>query len=450
MTDLTATYPEGGSAPLFVHLSDIHFDAISTTIKGPNQLVREALLDDLEAARREVGRPQAVLVTGDIAFSGKKREYEQAREFLRLVTDRLGIEPEQVQTVPGNHDVDRNQVVGSIKASRDMLRALSPLEADKALRDYLEEDRTDPLFAPLGEYREFALAYGCAVSGRAPFWEVDWPLGISHVLRVRGLTTVMVSDGGDHKANLIVGSDQTTLATAARNDVVMVLGHHPPDWWHDQDDAETYMTGYASVHLYGHKHRHRLSTVDASVRLVAGAVHPEREMDWEPRYNWLRLNLQGEGTESPQLRVEVWPRVLSIGENRFRSGGEGGRWHPDERTVPLRRLARAPAAPTEPDPAPEPQRPTQHAAAVLVAARREPVTDASGKPTPLRRAVYRFGRLGYKTQTAILSELGLIEDEDRDLPAEEKLRAAFSRARQNGRVDELVARIDAAGEPGGD
>lgn len=439
----------GSASPLFVHLSDIHFDAAGNTMKGPNRLVREILLDDLATARREIGQaPDAVLVTGDIAFSGKKAQYDQARQFLADVTDRLGIEPEQVQTIPGNHDIDRDQVVGSVKASRDTLRALSPLDADKALPDFLERDPTDPLFAPLGAYNEFALAYSCSVSGGAPYWEVPWRLGSGHALRVRGLTTVMLSDGDDAKANLLVGSDQTTLATSARDDVVLVMGHHPPEWWMDQDEAETLMQRYASVHLYGHKHRHKLSVLDASVRLSAGAVHPERELDWEPRYNWLQLELLGEGTEAPELAVRVWPRVVLKGDNEFRSGSEDGGWQPDERKVPLRRLVRPAGEASAPvEAVPDPPGGLQHAASVLAAARREPMSDASGAPTSLRRAVYRFGLLGYKTQTAILSGLGLIEDQDKDLPAEERLRAAFGRARRDGLVDELIARIEAAGGP---
>jgi len=437
----------GGASPLFVHLSDIHFDAAGNTMKGPNRLVRESLLDDLQEAQRGIGRtPDAVLVTGDIAFSGKKEQYDQARRFLADVTDRLGMEPEQVQTIPGNHDVDRSLVVGSIKASRDRLRSLSPLEADKALPEFLERDPTDPLFAPLGAYNEFALAYACSVSGRSPYWEVPWGLGTGHVLRMRGLTTVMVSDGDDAKANLLVGTDQTTLATPARNDVVLVMGHHPPDWWMDQDEAENLMERHASVHLYGHKHRHKLSVLDASVRLSAGAVHPEREVDWEPRYNWLQLELLGEGTAAPELAVRVWPRVIPIGDNIFRHGSEDGGWQPDERRVPLRRLALpAGAAPVAAEVVPDPAGGLQHAASVLAAARRDPMSDASGAPTSLRRAVYRFGMLGYKTQTEILSGLGLIEDQDKDLPAEERLRAAFGRARSEGLVDDLIARIDAAG-----
>ncbi len=439
------TAPGGG--PLFVHLSDIHFDAATNTVKGPNRLVREALLDDLALGAQQIGRkPDAVLVSGDIAFSGRKEQYEQAREFLASVTGTLGIEPEKVLAIPGNHDVDRRQVVGSVKASRDALRAKSPLEADKALPEYLEQDPTDPLFAPLAAYNQFALAYGCSVSGRAPYWEFPWPLDAGHVLRLRGLTTVLVSDGDDRKANLLVGSDQTTLVTPARNDVIMVMGHHPPDWWMDEDECETYMKGYASVHLYGHKHRHRLSVLDDSVRLSAGAVHPERETDWEPRYNWLQLEFVGVGTTTPELAVKVWPRVVSMNDNAFRSGSHDGGWQPDVRKVPLPRLA-GPARPVgvPAEPSPEPAGGLQHAASVLAAARREPVSDASGTPTPLRRAVYRFGLLGYRSQTRVLSGLGLIADEDKDLPVEERFRAAFSRAQERGLVDNLVSAIDAAG-----
>jgi metallophosphoesterase superfamily enzyme len=433
-----------------VHLSDIHFDATDATLRGPNETARELLLDDLSAGMSALGRPDAVLVTGDIAFSGLEHQYIQAREFLRRVTDTLGLKPEQVQIVPGNHDVDRTLVSGSIGASHRDLRTLEPVDADNLLPEYYA-DPADPLFAPLAAYRHFAINYGCSVSASSPYWEVDWPIGDTLTLRMRGLTTVMVSNGEDRRANLIVGSLQASLATERRDDIIMVLGHHPPDWWSDADDVETLMRGFASVHLYGHKHRHHFSVIDDSVRVVAGAVHPERKIAWQPRYNWLRLGVIQEGTREAALTVDVWPRALA-GDNQFRSDSGGGNWVPDRRSValPRLRLAAGLAADTASlieQAAAEATPPalsvdTEVVDAVRVLASRPPVTDDAGNPTALRRAIYAFGGFDSAVQTRILSELGLIDDADSNLTPDELTVRAFARARERQSLDDLVARIE--------
>lgn len=448
----------------FVHLSDIHFDTKNTTLKGPNMASRVHLIEDLKDGAAALGTPDAVLVTGDVAFSGQDEQYAQAREFLQKVTETVGIAHEKVQVVPGNHDVDRAAVGTMLQMAHTSLRGEQPPAQDHKLNSLLGE-QGDPLFAPLSAYNRFAAGYACVVTGSAPYWELPIPLGDSMTLLLRGLTTVLVSDVDDVRANMIMGTTQTTLTHDA-DTVVAVLGHHPPDWWQDMDEAEAGLRRYASVHLYGHKHVHHMSVIDDSVRVVAGAVHPERQSDWQPRYNWLRLSMLGEGTSEASLQVEVWPRFFNRNANEFRSDSRDGGWSPDIRVVPLHRHSKAhraavqvtveqPAATTDgrpsgapPVPAGDESREEPLVSAVVPPplALRPPLTDAAGQPTELRRAVYMFMDLGFSEQRRILSELDLLTEEDRDLGPHETSLRAFARARELDRVAPLLAKVQAAAD----
>jgi 3',5'-cyclic AMP phosphodiesterase CpdA len=62
-----------------LHLSDIHFKRKekedNTAIR---QTVQQRLIDAVKSHSEKNGGPDVVAVTGDIAFSGKKKEYEEA------------------------------------------------------------------------------------------------------------------------------------------------------------------------------------------------------------------------------------------------------------------------------------------------------------------------------------------------------------------------------------
>lgn len=67
------------------------------------------LLDDLEHLKKEHGVDvDLVVVTGDVAEWGKRKEYVAAEGFLIALHEGLGLERHRVLMVPGNHDVNWN------------------------------------------------------------------------------------------------------------------------------------------------------------------------------------------------------------------------------------------------------------------------------------------------------------------------------------------------------
>src|SRR5262245_10776455 len=95
----------------WVHLSDIHVGHGDKSHGWDQELVLDRLVEDLPKAR-ELGAPQpdALLVTGDVAFSGAGRsadEYERAEKRLLQIGGAVGLGADRIFTVPGNHDVNR-------------------------------------------------------------------------------------------------------------------------------------------------------------------------------------------------------------------------------------------------------------------------------------------------------------------------------------------------------
>ncbi|MCP4217043.1 MAG: hypothetical protein GY765_20515, partial [bacterium] len=86
-----------------LHLSDIHFKTSATATVTD---VHGKLARALETYIKTHQPPDYVVVSGDIAFSGKEAEYTEARRFFETLKNIL---PAGVQflPVPGNHDLDR-------------------------------------------------------------------------------------------------------------------------------------------------------------------------------------------------------------------------------------------------------------------------------------------------------------------------------------------------------
>src|SRR4051794_40069279 len=113
---------------VLVHLSDIHFK--HATAGGAWDLdrdLRDELEIDLRALMDRLGGAQAILVTGDIAFSGSTEEYEQASTWLETIVNIVGCRERDVWMVPGNHDVIRDTVKSShsIQEFHQLLRTCS-------------------------------------------------------------------------------------------------------------------------------------------------------------------------------------------------------------------------------------------------------------------------------------------------------------------------------------
>ena len=81
----------------FIHLSDIHFVKSSNDPSDIDKDLREAIITDLKINGREnLENVAGILVTGDIAFSGNRKEYEIAKEYLNRDFDVFNISKRDV------------------------------------------------------------------------------------------------------------------------------------------------------------------------------------------------------------------------------------------------------------------------------------------------------------------------------------------------------------------
>ncbi len=105
-----------GKKIVLIHLSDIHFGkkldgtemhrfrASKSPLSDQRTLAEHIVSECGEEKKDDIGI--FIIISGDIAFQAIQEEYEQARLFIKSLITELGIEPEQIVIVPGNHDVN--------------------------------------------------------------------------------------------------------------------------------------------------------------------------------------------------------------------------------------------------------------------------------------------------------------------------------------------------------
>ena len=429
-----------GDKVRFVHLSDIHFNKNAATFGfDPDRELRRSVLRDIAERTREFGPANAVLVSGDIAYAGKREEFEDAARWLDEVCDAAGCGREAVLMCPGNHDVDRavierNQLIQD--GHEAIRRGPAFYDRDVALTRRLIQPEARALFySALAEYNSFAARYQSSffADEHTFVWEHDFALNDDSTLRVRGLNTALLSGLADVEGSLFLGTRAWTLP---RHDGIeyLVMAHHPPKWLADQEESERAFEASARIQLFGHEHNQRVLPGRDWIKLYAGSINPHRaEPNWCPGYNILEIFVE-EGTPR-RLKVEVNAREWQGNPPQFRNVEDVG-----HRPVFAVGIELSPLPHSYHRQGSEQVNDDTGSAKAEAIAAMEP-----RKMDPQRRfktIVYRFFRLSLSKKEEIVGHMRLSEEADSRLTDVERFKLALTRARERGQVDELADMVE--------
>lgn len=424
------------SQPLvFLHLSDIHFSHRSSTSYDPDLDLRRELVADAVRMKEKVKVCSGILVSGDIAFSGKSDEYSKARDWLREICRTLDCPEEAVWVIPGNHDVDREAFRKSsfIQDKHQKLRTGDAAKGDlehEMRRLHEDSEAFEALHRAFAAYIKFARDFACNPKPGLLYWEDDLPLNDGSTLRIRGCNSAIASRGDppdDENANRLLVGRQQTLPPNEDGVTYLLMCHHPLDWLHDRDAIKDNLKARTRVALFGHKHVQRVERVEDTLMVMAGAVHPDRsEGGWQPRYNYLRLSVTDNAGDR-QLVVELWPRSWDDVSKVFKAEFDVN--ESDHRMYSL------------PLPAWKPP-PTATSSATGSPGSSTEVTREGKIVNPKRRLVYRFHSLPYVRKLEVVTKLKLVAETDEDLKEEERYALYFRRAEENGILDQLWTAVE--------
>src|SRR4051812_7534084 len=137
----------------WLHLSDLH---LRENDRSETNTFLTDLLRDIEQRAVQGLKPDLVFVTGDLAFSGQRAQYDAVRAFLKRLAEVTCLPEGRLFVVPGNHDLDRARVSRSAFA---LVRDLHQQQSEEAIAALFEDTRdtsgTQSFFAPFAEYASF-------------------------------------------------------------------------------------------------------------------------------------------------------------------------------------------------------------------------------------------------------------------------------------------------------
>lgn len=332
----------------FIQLSDIHFGQEKGSEVIVHNDVKECLIEDAAdlVKTHAGGSATGLIITGDIAYAGKREEYQCAGKWLDRLTEAIGCEKTAVQVVPGNHDIDHALISSGCNLMLDKIIADGETKLDAFLESELDRE---VLFDRFEAYRSFAEGYDCPLDrdgGLASDHNAE--LAPGRTLRFIGLNSALICSTNDLKGRLLLGARQHVLPRSTGVELV-VLCHHPLHWLQDSEATRRYVRSRARVLVTGHEHTPALDVENIKkgsdlMMLAAGAaVPPKADAVYNYTYNLLIFDWDGDtdGLSVTILR-RAWSRedtnfiadevrpgefetTVVLGCPNFRRGDEGGR-----------------------------------------------------------------------------------------------------------------------------
>lgn len=305
----------------WLHLSDFH------TGKDPfgQKMMFKHILEHIAEKIASGFAPDLIFLTGDIANKGNPTEYKTFTEtffrpLLATLSTSLGEEcARRIFLIPGNHDVTREKM---------NIKLYDLFSNNPNLLDVAREGarlRKQFLYPRFQAYMNAAIHKSVTTnmkwldSVESSYISVLDILKDNHKIGILGLNTAWLSCGQEDRHEMtpgkyIVECGLTQLAEAGC-DTYLVLGHHPIDWFRDEDigPIRALLGQYQAIYLHGHLHktsgRQDEGAGHTFLTVQSGAAFQARDDEkWINQLLWCELNYR-------QRRVLVDPMQWSP-ENR--------------------------------------------------------------------------------------------------------------------------------------
>jgi len=260
----------------WLHLSDWH----QKGQEFDRKIVRDALIKDIETRSKidpALTNIDFVVFSGDVTYSGKQDEFQTAiTEFFNPVLNTVGLGPDRLIIVPGNHDLEWSVL--------DLLptNLLEKFDSSAKVTEWLTDSRKRrALLEPMAKYSQFVREYLGENSISDPAFGYVRQFNInSQKIAIIGLNSAWLCGqykekrGTEFSVNdyehLILGESQVydllQSNTFKTSDIRIAVMHHPFDWLKEFDRQIVRDQLRKNCHFILHGHEHQ-----PEVRAESGA-----------------------------------------------------------------------------------------------------------------------------------------------------------------------------------
>lgn len=296
----------------WLHLSDWHQGSKEGGID--RERVLNELIEDIAKRKDNISskleRIDFIVFSGDLAYSAKSSQYEEARFFLDKVLEATELSRDHLFIVPGNHDLD--QKIKDKYLPKELKKSPEDAQTYQNIIKWLkDENDREYLLKPFTEYRKFVTEYSGQESSDYGSIKIININGLK--VGLLGLNSALMSaryydQQGDvkDKEQLIVGECQIfdNLTKKINDDrindcdVRIAVLHHPLDWLtrttDEQQHIESLLVQNFNFVLCGHEHRSKCQIKDGTENsdkfayISIGAGFENRE--YSNNYSFVHLN----------------------------------------------------------------------------------------------------------------------------------------------------------------
>jgi predicted MPP superfamily phosphohydrolase len=297
-----------GPVVRILHLSDFHFR--TSTTWDANTVLGRLSVDIMRLARNGLA-PDIIVLTGDIAYSGKRAEYDLARTWITTeLLPAASIDVDRLVIVPGNHDVDRSRVDF---VAQQVARGIRDERNQQRVTEVLDGEGSGLLLRRLDEFMAFVNDLGAAGAPLVrPWYQAIFEIE-GMTLHCAALASSWLSADDSDYGGLLLGLRQCNevMSGADHADVVLVALHHPWDYvaeW-DRRSSLVEIERSAGMVLRGHLHEprydYRESTRHAGlIELAAGACY---ETSQHPNsFHLIELRPRAPKERRARIHVRYW------------------------------------------------------------------------------------------------------------------------------------------------
>lgn len=239
---------------LVLHLSDIHIKTSTDPILQRGKDIAASTFSSLPSASHVF-----IVVSGDIAYSGVKDEYNLAADFFTIIRDEIRNETEcpiDFLLVPGNHDCDFEKNSGARNLLVTSLEGQEIPEVDDSIINTCTSIQND-----FFDFRTGIENQPCTTDDRlwrASRFEVEGKILAFDCLNVSWVSKIKEDPG-----RLYFPVSRYSNKAIENADVRFIVIHHPLNWFNQSiyRQFRTFVRKLAHIVVSGHEHQGNIGLI---------------------------------------------------------------------------------------------------------------------------------------------------------------------------------------------